>query len=785
MRKFRTRLASEWLAVTGSLVLLVALAAFLGWFARADLVLYDLALKSWQRAAPTDVVIVAVDEGSLAAVGRWPWRRAVTAALLDRVSVAAPKAIGLDILLAEPDENDAAGDKALAESIARSGRVVLPVVGESGHDLAAFHAPPPNFAAGAAALGHGHVVLDTDGIARSVWLVEGPQAAELEHFAYALLRVADPKAFPAWARPELGGSPARTGWQKAWQRAWPMLIPYAGPPGHFRTISAADVLRGTVPADSFRDKLVLVGVTAAGIGDNNPVPTSGNGRVMAGVEISANAVDALRRGIALRPFPLSLAALVSALLVFALLLGLRRFSARTGLMLSAALALGLILGSALLLRFGQAWFPPAAALAGCILGYPLWSWRRLESAQRYLDGELAQLGREGTLLEPVVSLPAGDALEQRIALIRAAAQRQKDARRFVADALESLPVGVLVADRSGQVVLTNGRASRLLGLRQGQAAQGMALPEILARLNPVSDDKDARLGDGGAGRALKMEVSSRGAPALLLDVAPCRDEAGRYLGLIASLTDVSELRAARKSRDDAMRFLSHDLRSPLATIVTLLEAAGGEEGASPDLLERIGRYAQRSLTLADDMLRLGRVEAADRKAFRDLDLRAVLMEAADEVWPVGQAKDVQVKSELGEGAEGGEEEALVHGDGELLRRAIVNLLGNAVKFSRPGSSVRLSLGEEGGRWRVVVADEGPGIAPENLPNLFTRYGRFPVSKEYVEGVGLGLVIVKAVADAHGGDVEVDSAPGRGTRFLFWLPKVEKDEATESAEVGES
>jgi len=779
MRKFRTRLAQEWRVVASGLALLVALAAFMGWFARADLVLYDQALKSWQRPPPSDIVIVAVDEGSLAAVGRWPWRRAITAALLDRVSAASPKVIGLDILLVEPDPNDAAGDKDLADAIAKSGRVVLPVVAESGHGQAAFRPPPPDFAQGAAALGHGHAVLDSDGIARSVWLVEGPKGGELEHFAYAVLRVVAPKAFPAWARPEL--SVPQLGEQEIWQRAWPMLIPYAGPPGHFRTISAADVLRGTVPAETFKDKLVLVGVTAAGIGDNNPVPTSGNGRVMAGVEISANVVDALRRDIALRPFPSSLAALTSALLVFVLLLGLRRFSARTGLIFSGALGVAVLVASVLLVRFAQAWFPPAAALVGCALGYPLWSWRRLESAQRYLDGELAQLGREGSVLEPVVTIPAGDALEQRIALIRAAAQRQRDARRFVADALESLPVGVLVADRSGQVVLVNGRASRLLGLRQGQMAQGLPLTEILARLNPVSGDKDARLGDGGSGRALKMEVSSRTSPALLLDVAPCRDEGGRYLGLIASLTDVSELRAARKSRDDAMRFLSHDLRSPLATIVTLLEGAGGEEGASPDLLTRISRYAQRSLALADDMLRLGRVEAADPKAFCDLDLRAVLSEAADEVWPVGQARDVQVKCEWDEGdegnagAEGGEEEALVRGDGELLRRAFVNLLGNAVKFSRAGSSVRLTLTEEGERWKVVVADEGPGIAPENLPNLFTRYGRFPVSQDYVEGVGLGLVIVKAVADAHGGNVEVDSAPGRGTRFLFWLPKVEKNQ----------
>lgn len=778
MRKLRNRLTREWIATTGGLALFAAFAAFFGWFGRADLVLYDLALKSWQRDASADIVIVAIDEGSLAAVGRWPWRRAVTAALLDRLPDA--RAVGLDILLMEADPSDPAGDAALAAAIAKNGKVVLPVVGEASATTGtggnartggrmAFRPPAPAFAAGAAALGHGHIELDEDGIAREVWLVEGPAGQELEHFAYAVLRVAHRTGFPAWNRGPDGATP--TG--KGWQQAWPMLIPYAGPPDHFPSVSAADVLRGNLPDNFFRNKIVLLGVTAAGIGDNNPVPTSGKGRAMAGVEITANAVDALSRDIALRPFPATLAALMSALLVAAMLLGLRRFSARTGLLLSAAMGLGLLAVSVLLLRFGQAWFPPSAALAACALGYPLWSWRRLESAQRFLDGELAQLAREGSLLEPVVEGHGGDALEDRIALIREAARRQKDSRRFVADALESLPVGVLVADRTGQVVLANGRAAHLLALRSGQSPHGLALSELLARFSPVEGEGNTRLGDAGSWRALKMEVASKTAPALLLDVAPCRDDKGRYLGLIASLTDVSELRAARKSRDEAMRFLSHDLRSPLATIVTLLDAAGDEESSSPDLLERIGRYARRSLALADDMLRLGRAEAADPRAFRELDLRSVLSEAADEVWPVGQAKAVPVQCDLCESHELEDEEALVRGDGELLRRAFVNLLGNAVKFSAAGDTVRLTLREEGGRWKVVVADDGPGIAPENLPELFTRYGRFPVSRDYMEGVGLGLVIVKAVADAHGGSVEVDSAPGRGTRFILWLPKAEK------------
>lgn len=776
MQRIRSRLASEWGLVSAGLALLVGLAAWLGWFARADLVYYDLALAAWQREAPADILIVAVDDASLADLGRWPWPRARHASLIERISAGRPRAIGLDILLDEPDRTDPRNDVLLAAAMEASGKVVLPAILESGgRDFA-----PPRLASSAAAVGHGNVVLDADGLARSVWLKEGRSGAELPHFAYAVAHVADSSRFPL-AEPGRG-----VGLDMAfWHRQFPMLIPYAGPPGHFHTIPAADVLAGKLAPDIFRGRIVLIGVTAAGIGDNNPVPTSGNGRVMSGVEIAANTVDALERGVALRLLPPVLVGAITALLVVGLMVGLRRLSPRGGLLLSVLMAVCALLFSVLLLRLGQAWFPPSALLLGCVLGYPLWSWRRLESAQRFLDEELLRLGREGGLLDmPGGHYPVTVSLEQRISLVRTAAQQQRDARRFVADALESLPAGVLVANRAGRIALANRRAGRLLGLREVHTPVGLGLAELLSRLKPVSGEGEARLGDPKSWRALKMEVSSPAAPALLLDVAPCRDEKGHFIGLIASLTDVSELKAARRARDDAMRFLSHDLRSPLATIITLLEGArDGEAGtAAPDLLGRIERYARRSLALADDMLRLGRAEAADRKSFVDLDLRALLMEAADEVWPVGDARGVAVVCDLDDA--GGQDEgaeALVRGDRDMLRRAVVNLLTNAIKFSGAGAGVRLQLRGEGTRWKVTVADEGPGIAEENLPRLFTRYGRFPVSREFAEeanadGIGLGLVIVKAVVDAHGGSIEVDSAPGRGTRFIIALPEAASPES---------
>ena len=768
MKQFRNRLATEWLVLALGLSLLAGLAGWGGWLSRLDLVFYDLALTSWRRPAPDDIVIVAADEASLAAIGRWPWRRAVHGTLLDRLTAGGARVVGLDILLDDPDGGDAASDAALAVAMEKNGRVVLPVTqgpGEGGGAEAI--RPIEAFASRAAAMGFADVRLDADGIARSVWLAEGAGRAETPHFAYAVLQVADPHHFPMrLPQADSGGE---------WQRALPMFIPYAGPPGHFRTVSYVDVLLGKVPPETFRDKVVLVGVTAAGIGDNNPVPTSGNGRVMAGVEISANVIDALRRGVAIRGLPPVMAGLVSALAVLGLLALLRRTTPRTGLLLSLGCGVALAVSSAILLRFGQAWSPPATALAGCALAYPLWSWRRLEAAQRYLDGQLAQLAADGGILPgapPARAPGGGDALERRIEVVRAAAERQRDARRFLADTLESLPAGMLVADRAGKVVLANQRAALLLDLRPGRDPVGVPLAELLARLKPVGGQGDARLGGAAdSWMALKMEVSSGSASHLLLDVAPCRGDGGRYLGLVASLTDVAELRAAQKARDESMRFLSHDLRSPLTTIVTLLDAAAEDgPGAVADqelLLVRIGGYARRSLALADDMLRLGRAEAADPAAFLELDLRAVLEEAIDEVWPVARASGIALAADLL--GPGPDDEVLVRGDGEMLRRAFVNLLTNAVKYSAAGSRIDLALAGEGDGWRVSVADQGRGIPADKLPQLFTRYGRFPASRDYVEGIGLGLVIVKAVIDAHGGSIEVESEPGRGTRFVVSLP----------------
>jgi hypothetical protein len=762
----------EWVLLALVLVPLAAASAALGWLARADQAAYDMALQLWRRPPADDVVIIAVDDDSIAAIGRWPWRRAVHATLLNRLTEAQAKAVGLDIILTEADAAAPRSDAALAEAIRRNGKVVLPVVQMTwGRGWLEERAPLPMFAEGAAALGHAHVELDSDGIARTVFMHEGIGRARHTHFALALLRVSDPHR--SWY-PRSAGDDTGPGRADVWIKEGPIAVFFAGGPGHVPQYAYADVLRGDVPLSTFRDKIVLIGATGVGLGDDYPTPVSAKSRAMSGVEINANVVDTLRHGVILATLTPAQAAAVSGALALATLLTLRRVSARAGLLLTLVVCPATAAATVLLMRYGALWFPPASAVLACALAYPLWSWRRVEAAQRYLGEELRRLNSEPGLLDRSLGDPAdsgSDPLQQRIAAVRAAADRSRDTRRFIIDTLDSLPVGVLVTGPTRQVILANHRALTLLCGANGLPLVGRPLSELFEALQWSGDDAAETLLQA-AQRSIappQSEVRSASGSALLVAAAPAHDARGAVIGYIVSLDDISELRAVQHSRDEAMRFLSHDLRAPLSSIITLTESAASD--SSPDatvsILQRVARQARRSLDLADDLLRLARAEAANPKRFATVDLRQVLEQALDAVWPLAQERRLgpELRAEVAEG------EALVSGDAELLRRAVQNLLTNAIAHSPHGAPVVVSLEREGGQWQIAVADRGSGIAPEDLPALFTRYARLAGGAGNGErGTGLGLVIVKTVAERHGGAVDVASTPGEGSRFTIRLPQ---------------
>lgn len=760
----------EWLLVTAFCAVVAAASTASGWLWRLDMSAYDATLSMVPRPAADEVVVVGIDDPSLAEMGRWPWRRSVHAALIERLSAAGARVIAFDVILHEPNPDDPEADQVLADAIAASGRVVLPVVQASKGNRIVGEAPPaPLFAAGAAQLGHIHVEFDPDGIARSIYLWAGYGDAAQPQMALAALQLADPARAAAYAR---DGEITR---DDAWRRDQWLRIPFSGPPGTYPTLSYADVLRGDVDTSRLRDKVVFVGATALGLADSVPTPTSGFNRPMPGVEVIANTYGALVRGDAVRLVSPALTGALAAVMVIVLMVVMLRTQPRAALMWAFAGAAGTLVLMWVAMQMAGFWFPPAGAVLGCMLCYPLWSWRRLEAAQRHLDEQLDRLHQGAVRLLP--GMPpshAGDAaldpLQQRILRVEDAIDRLRHVRRFVSDTLDSLPVGAVVTDNDGRIVLSNREALVLMAAHdETQLAAALATLEW-----PPGVHLSAGLPVASAGQqGVTAEVDGPEERRLLTQVAQLLGVDGRPVGRVLGLSDITRIRDAHRAREETMHYLSHDLRSPIASILTLIEAEklAGELGPEQlEFLRQTGRYATSALKLADDLFRLVRADAIDQSRFVEFNLPATVQDAIDESWALARAKSVKVRLEASDAVM---EDAQVHGDMELVRRAVLNLLTNAIKYGPEGGLVQVAVARQGDAWEVSVADEGEGITSEQRAGLFRRFGRLknPATRRE-QGVGLGLMIVKTVAERHGGGVSVSSEPGQGAVFHFRMPALD-------------
>mgnify|MGYP002619625276 CR=1 FL=1 len=773
--------------VTLVCVATAALVALYGWMWRLDGLFYDAALSLRRQAPDSDIVIVAVDDRSLAEIGRWPWDRAVHALLIETLTEAGARVIAFDIMLHEASRERPQGDAVLAEAIARHGRVVLPVThtayGVHGDDEGL---PARVFAEAAAALGHIHIELDPDGIARSVYLWEGMGNAHHPQFALAALELADASRAQAYARVEdadrVEMAPAvGSGW---WRADW-LRIPFIGPPGTYPYIPYVDVLRGEVPPATLAGAVVFVGSSAAGLGDIVPTPTSGHSRLMPGVEVHATIFESLRRGDWIRVVPAAWVAGVWSALVFGLLLLLLRSSPRIALLATFGSISLILAGSMLLLFWANIWWPPAGAVLACLLAYPLWSWRRLESAQHYLDAELAALSEVGARFAMSSSSAtagpdaAADRFAARIARVREAALQQRILQRFIADTLDGLPVGAVVLAPDGEVRLCNRRAFELLGV-----AQPWAVRATLGAMPWPGDELPCSGTATSWNETLQIEAELAEGRIVLASAAALRADDGAAMGCVIGIADISALREAQRGRDDTMHFLSHDLRAPLASILTLAQLHGGRSAVGSvdeDFRERVERYARSALSLAENLVRLARAEGVDPECFEEVCLDMVVQDAYDETWSLARAKGVQLMcvatahpdsiADAGDDVGTGDDEGcMVLGDADLLRRAIVNLLVNAIEHTAAGGTVLLRLIVEEDAYVVEVRDSGIGMSEAQQARLFRRYSTMaPNEKRLTGGIGLGLLMVRTVAERHHGSIAVSSQPGHGSVFTLRLP----------------
>ena len=235
----------------------------------------------------------------------------------------------------------------------------------------------------------------------------------------------------------------------------------------------------------------------------------------------------------------------------------------------------------------------------------------------------------------------------------------------------------------------------------------------------------------------------------------------------AERTTVEELRRLSALRADFVSLVSHELRSPMASVIgsaRTLEQRWRE--LSPEqresFLALIAHETSRLAELIGDVLDTSRIESGTFSySFEDVDLARLVRDSAAAA-EHGQ-DEVTVEAVVREPL------PVVRGDRDRLRQVLVNLIDNAVKYSPPGDRVSVEAEQSDSRVVIEVRDRGPGISPEHQRLIFEKFGRAHVAAHAKPGTGLGLFIARSIAEAHGGALEVRSAPGRGATFRLSLP----------------
>lgn len=354
---------------------------------------FDRFVFDWaQRFSPLtiddDIVIIEIDDKSIAELGRWPWSRAMHAELIDTLRKENANTIAFDILFADSDTANPQADDAFTHAIQQHGNVVLPLhiekLGTQGQMLEVL--PAKTFLKAAAGLGHVHVAQDSDGVTRSVFLKEGVGNAFWPHFSVTInqhFAQAPPNMLPGEKNTQQNALPS----PNTIERDYLNYIPVNGHAPKLTYFSYADVLANNTAKNAFNNKLVFIGATATGLGD---VLTTSVGP-MQGVELNAWIYEALRQNKLIQHAGPSYSLTLNLLASFFILIVLGRLGPKALLLASLASAIALLGFSILLQNYFSFWLPLSPVLLALCIFYPLWSWLRLEIAIKFLKQELNQL----------------------------------------------------------------------------------------------------------------------------------------------------------------------------------------------------------------------------------------------------------------------------------------------------------------------------------------------------------------------------------------------------------
>jgi two-component system phosphate regulon sensor histidine kinase PhoR len=332
-----------------------------------------------------------------------------------------------------------------------------------------------------------------------------------------------------------------------------------------------------------------------------------------------------------------------------------------------------------------------------------------------------------------------------------------DEREKSAAILSTINAGVLIIDKERQVTVLNEAAEKMFGIT-GESAVGQPL---------ISSLRDYEI-DGLIQKCLEtaeqqagVVQQSGGKRYFELTAMPLGD------GALVLVQDLTSIRRLERVRQDFIGNISHELRTPIASlkaiVETLLNGAITDKNVAEDFLQRMQIETDKLAQMVDELSELSRIESGELSIrLEPVDVAGVVKKVA------GRLRAQADRARLNLNLDILPELPRVIGDEDRIEQVLVNITHNAIKFTPENGSITISSKAEGNMVSISVSDTGIGIPEDDLPHIFERFYKVDKARSG-GGTGLGLSIAKHIVRAHGGDISVESEEGKGSTFTFRLP----------------
>jgi len=360
-------------------------------------------------------------------------------------------------------------------------------------------------------------------------------------------------------------------------------------------------------------------------------------------------------------------------------------------------------------------------------------------------------------------------------LVKHRTEQLAEEKELLAVTLSSMTDGVVAVDAEKHIILFNKVAENLTGWNFEEAQI-----EIVDNVLHIIDEKtkkavespiDKVLGsgktEGGADRDVLVAKDGRQRP-IAATAAPIRKDDGTVIGVVMVLRDVAREREIDRMKSDFVSSVSHELRTPLTSIkaytATILRDPDMPEQVKHEFLAIIDEESDLLKNLIEGLLEISRIESGAVKFLREpMNITNVIGQVLSGLQHLADKKNIQLKTDISN------ELGQLQGDEGKIQSMVMNLVSNAIKFTPENGQVSISARREGQELVIRVSDTGIGVPKEALTKIFDRFYRVYQSGKGIPGTGLGLAIVKEIVDMHGGRIEVESQPGRGSTFTVFLP----------------